>query len=148
MLGIVMTRIGVASMALMLLSGAAVAGQGQPQPFKWWQADKYKTELGLTAEQSAQIEEVFQALLPKLSAGKEDLDRLEKRVSDLIADGTTSEADVMKEVERTEAARAELGKTRTLMFFRMHRILTPEQRIKMKELHEQRDRNRRDGRGR
>ncbi len=142
-----MSRIGVAGvLVVMLLAGPAASGQDQP--FKWWQSDKYKTELGLTDEQSAQIEEVFQALLPKLSAGKEDLDRLEKRVSDLIADGTTSEADVMKDVERAEAARAELGKTRTLMFFRMHRILTPDQRIKMKALHEQRERSRRDGRGR
>jgi Spy/CpxP family protein refolding chaperone len=30
-------------------------------PFKWWAIDKYKQELKLTAEQSAEIEKIFQA---------------------------------------------------------------------------------------
>jgi Spy/CpxP family protein refolding chaperone len=120
--------------------------QGQPQPpqqpFKWWQSDRIKPEIGLTSDQSNRIEEIFQSMLPKLTSGKDDLDRLEKRVSAMIGDDAVSEAEVMKQVDRVEMARAELAKVRTLMFFRMHRVLTPEQRTKMTALREKWERER------
>jgi Spy/CpxP family protein refolding chaperone len=120
--------------------------QAQPeapqQPFKWWQSDRIKPEIGLTADQSTHIEEIFQSMRPKLTAGKDDLDRLEKRLSAAIGDDAVSEAEVMKQVDRVETARAELAKVRTLMFFRMHRVLTPEQRTKMTALREKWERER------
>jgi Spy/CpxP family protein refolding chaperone len=33
------------------------------QPFKWWQDEKMKTQLGLTADQVAKIEDVFQSAM-------------------------------------------------------------------------------------
>ena len=82
-----------------------------------------------------------------MTGGKESLDRLEKRLSDLIAPGTASEAEVMKLVYEVEDARAALNRTRTLMVYRMHLLLTPEQRVKMKALHDRAEQERRkDGR--
>ena len=37
---------------------------------KWWTSEKYKQRLGLTAEQSQQCEQIFQAMAPKLRAAK------------------------------------------------------------------------------
>ena len=71
-----------------------------------------------------------------MTAGKESLDRLEKRLSDMIAEGTVAEADVVKQVDLVEASRGDLYKTMTLMTYRLRRLLTPEQRVKMKVLHE------------
>jgi hypothetical protein len=45
--------------------------------------------------------------------------------------------------ERVESARADLSKSRTLLTFRMRRILTEDQNVKMKALHEQWERERR-----
>jgi len=59
----------------------------------------------------------------------------------LLRDDTT-EAAVMRQAEQVEALRAEMSKTRTLMLFRMNRILTTEQRVKFNELQERRDRER------
>jgi Spy/CpxP family protein refolding chaperone len=118
------------------------------QGFKWWQEDRFKTELSLTPDQCARIDEVYQAHRPKMTAGKESLDRLEKRLSDMIGEGTVPEADVVKQVDLVEAARGDLYKTMTLMTYRMRRLLTPEQRVKMKAIHERWEQERRKtGRG-
>jgi Spy/CpxP family protein refolding chaperone len=132
------------SVLIGVVLAAAVAAPAQAQGYKWWQSDRFKAELSLTPEQVTGIEEVFQALLPRLTSGKSAVDRLEKQLSDLIADGTASEPDVVKLIDQVEGARGELGKARTLMMFRMHRILTPDQRVKLKALHDKdRSQNRR-----
>ena len=118
----------------------AVAGA---QGFKWWQSDKFKSELTLSTDQIVRLEEVYQALRPKLTAGKEELDRLEGGLSKLIAEGVAPEGDVMKMVDQVEHSRAELAKSRTLMIYRMHRILTVDQREKMNALHERWEQERR-----
>lgn len=133
---------------LTVVLGAAVAlalaAPADAQGYKWWQSDRFKTELGLTPDQVTALEDVFQGSLPRMTAAKDIVDRLEKQLSDLIADGTASESDVVKVIDQVEGARGELGKARTLMVYRMHRILTPEQRVKVKALHEQdRKQNRR-----
>lgn len=121
----------------------AVPAAGECQGFKWWQSDKFKADLGLGPDQITRLEEVYQAMLPKLTAGKEELDRLEGRLSKLIAEGVAPEADVMKMVDQVEHSRAELAKSRTLMIYRMHQVLTPDQRAKMNALHERWEQERR-----
>lgn len=119
-----------------ILVGHAVpapAGQGK---FKWWQSERFVQELGLTKEQSRQIEEVFQASWPALQAAKTDLDRLEGELSRLIAEGTMSEAMVLHQIDKVEASRSAMGRTRSLMLYRMHRLLSAEQRAKLKTLYE------------
>ncbi|MEW5982179.1 MAG: Spy/CpxP family protein refolding chaperone [Acidobacteriota bacterium] len=123
---------------------AALAAPAEAQGYRWWQSDRFKTELSLTADQVTGLEDVFQGLLPRLTSGKDEVDRLEKQLSDLIREGTASEPEFLKLVDQVEGARAELGKARTLMMYRMYRILTAEQRVKLRALHEQdRKQNRR-----
>jgi len=127
-------------LSLGLLGGAANASA---QGFKWWQDDKYQEELVLTDEQIARLEETFQALQPTLKTQKETLDKLEARLSKVVNDPRSDEAAVLQVLERVESARGELSKSRTLMGFRMRRILTTDQNVKMKALHEQWVRERR-----
>jgi len=112
------------------------ADAGQGGKFKWWQSERFVQELGLTREQSARIEEVFQASWPALHAAKGDLDRLETELSQMIAEGTASEAKVLQQIDRVEASRSAMGRTRSLMLYRMHRLLTADQRVKLKALYE------------
>jgi Spy/CpxP family protein refolding chaperone len=118
---------------VLVLAVPATAGA---QGFKWWQSDKFKSDLALTSDQVTRLEEVYQGLRPTLTSGKKELDRLEADLSKIIAEGVAPEGDVMKLVDQTEHARAELAKSRTLMIYRMHQILTVEQRAKMNALHE------------
>lgn len=135
-----------ATLAVIAL-GAVLAGQSRDeQRYKWWQAGRFKSELALTSEQSARIEEIFQSALPNLRATKENLDAQEGELSRLIGDGKVEEAQIVQQIERVEAARSALSKARILMLYRMHRALSAEQRAKLKTLHENARRDRREHR--
>jgi Spy/CpxP family protein refolding chaperone len=127
-----MKRLFVALVILVIPAAAPGSAQG---PYKWWQEEGARTRLGLGADQSAQIEELFQANVPRLKSLSDDLKRLEHQLSDLISSDTATEAEVIPQLELVVAARGQLDRTRTLMLFQMRRILTPEQRQKLKALH-------------
>jgi len=115
---------------LVLASASPLAAQGK---FKWWQSDRYKTELMLTGDQSKRLEEIFQSALPTLRAQMKALESAETELERLVQRGDDSA--VMAQVARVETARAELNTSRTLMLLKMRRLLTSDQWIKFGALH-------------
>jgi Spy/CpxP family protein refolding chaperone len=107
------------------------AGQ---QGFKWWQSDRYKKELGLTAEQTRRMEEIFQKAMPQLKVQKSALDEAEAKFERLVEKGEDSA--VMEQINVVEAARAELNKGRTLMLYGMRKVMTAYQWGKFTALHQ------------
>ena len=105
------------------------------RPKLWWIDAKRRAELGITDQQSAAVDAIWQKTLPSQRERREKLIKLEDALSQLT-DGA-DEAAVIAQVERVESLRAELNKVRTLMLYRMHRILTAEQRAKVKAMFEQ-----------
>ena len=97
------------------------------QRFKWWQSDAVAAEIGLTAEQGADIEAIFQSLRPKLRELARRLHREEDELTAIMHAMQAEEWDVALQIDKVEAARSALSKTRTLMLYRMHRTLTAEQ---------------------
>ena len=124
------------------------AGPAQAQlasgPGKWWKSESFKRELSLTSDQSDRIEQIFQTSFGTMRATKRELDREEASLSRLMADPAVDEADVSRSIDRVEAARCVLSKERTLMLYRIHRILSTDQRAKLEEL----DQRAHGGRGR
>jgi Spy/CpxP family protein refolding chaperone len=117
-----------------------LAGVASAQSFKWWQSEQFQKGLGLTAEQSNRIEGVFQATLPKLRDFKKELDREEADLSRLI-ESSAEEAQVVQQVDRVEGTRGDLNKMRTLMLLHMRQVLSSDQRVRFKELHDQWERD-------
>jgi len=107
-----------------ILSAPVASAQG----FKWWQSEMFTRELGLTAEQSAKIEAIFQKTVPVLRQEKDTLDRAQADFNQMIE--ASDDAQVMAQVGVVEVARSELNKSRTMMLLRMRRVLTPDQRVK------------------
>jgi Spy/CpxP family protein refolding chaperone len=130
-------RTAVLTAALLILAAPAIA-----QGFKWWQSDLYKRELGLTAEQSRRLEDIFQAAAPNLRVQKKALDQAETEFERLVEKG--DDGAVMEQVGRVEIARAELNKSRTMMLLRMRRALTTDQWAKFTALHQAAERERAD----
>jgi Spy/CpxP family protein refolding chaperone len=106
------------------------------RPYKWWLSEDGKKEFGISEQQSRELEALFQQILPTLKANKSELDKQEKALDRLLADGGSSETAVAQAIDRAEAARSALSRTRTLMLFRMYRLLTPEQRAKVQAYYE------------
>ena len=103
---------------------------------RWWQSERFQRELALTSEQITRIEGIYQSTIPLLRAQKEAFDRREEKLSKVIADPKSDEAMVVQASDRLEAARNELGRTRTLMVFRLRRVLSDEQHLKLNAMHE------------
>ena len=97
-------------------------------PSRWWATEKYKQELKLTAEQSAQIEQIVQSSMTRMKADKDDLDRSQSDFRQLMEQPAASQRELLKAAERLEMARYSIAKERTTMLVRIHSLLTPEQR--------------------
>ena len=119
--------------------------------FKWWALPSARAELGLSAKDAEAIEQIFQSTVPTLREQYRALKSEESTLEKLLDEGKADEDRVGDAIERVETARASLAKTRALMLYRMHRLLTPDQRALLKQWHERRDRTREgkdlDGRG-
>ena len=116
--------------ALSLVAGGARASEAQ-RPSKWWHDPECKARVGLTDNQTAEIERIFLSVRDELRAEKAELEKQEAALSRLLAESSDNEAKVVRTIDRVEAARSALAKTRTLMLYRMHRLLSPEQRRKL-----------------
>jgi Spy/CpxP family protein refolding chaperone len=112
------------------------ASTDKNRPYKWWLSEDGKKEFGISEQQSRELEALFQQMLPTLKANKTELDKQEKALDRLLTDGSSSETAVAQAIDRAEAARSALSRTRTLMLFRMYRLLTPEQRAKVQAYYE------------
>lgn len=121
----------------------AVATPALAQGAKWWNTERFQKELGLSAEQVTRIEAVYLTTEPMLRAQKQAADRLEEKLSKVIGDPKSDEPAVLQAIDRLEAARSDMSRTRNLMLFRIRRVLTDEQNLKLKTMHEH-DRSERD----
>jgi Spy/CpxP family protein refolding chaperone len=129
------SKILIRSTAALLLA-AVCAAPVFAQRGKWWQDERFRRELGLTDEQSARLEAIFQKHQPTLRERMQALNQAQDQLDRLIETG--DEASVLNYVNIVEAARAELNKTRTMMLLRMRRALTPDQWAKFSALANQR----------
>lgn len=113
------------------------------QSFKWWQVERFQQEMALVPEQVARLEEIYQTAGPAMRAQKAALEKLQAELSAMVNEGRADDAAASDLIARVEAARAELGRTRGAMLYRMRRVLTTDQHVKLKALFAERERSRR-----
>jgi Spy/CpxP family protein refolding chaperone len=125
--------------AFLLLATAvpALAQTLTPQtlPFPWWKSEPFKKELGLSADQSGRIDKIWETTRPELRGEWDELSKLEEKLSHLIQ-RDADEALLSRQIDRVESARANANKTRSLMLVQMLKVLTPDQRVRFKTLHD------------
>jgi Spy/CpxP family protein refolding chaperone len=120
----------------LIVQAAAAPAEAQGFRFKWWQTEQFQKELKLTSEQVTRIEGIFQASEPLLRAQVQAVDRREEKLSKVISDPKSDEAAVIQATDRLESARNEMTRTRTLMLFRIRRVLNDDQLVKLNALHD------------
>jgi len=106
--------------------------QGPP---KWWIDPKLRAELGITDPQSAAVEAVWSKAIPKMRDLRQQVDDLDNTISQMVRDAV-DEPTLIAKLDRVESLRGELNKSRTLMLYRMNRVLTPDQRVKLRAMWE------------
>jgi Spy/CpxP family protein refolding chaperone len=137
-------------LAAVVAAGPATAGQNTPAPEQpkphqqaqgqdpdrriWWKHPETVKELVLTQRQADKIERIWKANSPSLSALHTELRGLEAEFNRLMKENKAEERVIALQIDRVEAVRSQINKTRTLMLYRMHQVLTPEQYQKLTDL--------------
>lgn len=132
-----LSRISRLTAAGVLLSFAVepvAASSQQTPPRGWWRTEAIVKELGLTTEQTTRLNAIFETTMPELRQDREELERLEGKLSRMIQDEQADEANLARQIDRVETARANGNKTRSLMLMRMYRVLTREQRTRFDQM--------------
>jgi Spy/CpxP family protein refolding chaperone len=111
--------------------------------WKWWKHADSRRELGLTDPQSKKIDEIWEGTAPKLRATWQELEKQQEVLDKVIKENTADVSVVSQQVEKVEKLRAEHTAMRTVMIYRMHLLLTPEQRVKVDAMRAKADADRR-----
>ena len=128
-----MRRVSLAG--ILLLGALPLFAQGDMPDGKWWKRPRVAREIGLTAEQTKQIDAVFVQVRPRLIDLKADLEKKQFHLQQAI-DEDADRQELERRVDAVENARKDLQKTRALMVLDMKKVLTPEQWERLKQLRE------------
>ena len=129
-----------AALVLLTLALGTATPADATQRHRWWHSAELRAELGLSEEQAAGLQGIFQRALPDLHRLAREFSQEEDALSTLIDAMEANEWKVTLQIDKVEAARSALSKTRTLMLYRMHRELSAAQRDALRDWS---DRNRR-----
>jgi Spy/CpxP family protein refolding chaperone len=133
-------------------SGQRAAGSGPNHgddshvpPRPWWQDEAITKELVLTRKQVQAIDKLYESNRASLKALYDEKTKAEAELDRMIREGTVEESVVALQLDRVEAPRTLLNKTQVLMFYKMHRVLTPEQNQKLQAILDRNPHGRRGG---
>lgn len=144
----------LAAMAAPLHGRAPQAEQPKPQVQQardnraherrpWWKNPADMAEIGLTADQSAQIDGIFRAEIEKMKPLRETVNGLERALDEAMRANTADISAFARQVHKIESKRAELNTMRTVMLYRMRRVLTVDQNAKFQAMLDRREAERR-----
>lgn len=125
-------------LAAAIAVAAASAISAQPFDGKWWKNPSVAADLGLTPEQTAEIEKIFVRTRSKLIDLKADLEKKQLDLQVAMDDRTVDRAAVEKKIEAVETSRSSLQKTRALMLLDMKQVLKPAQWDKLVQKQQER----------
>ncbi|MDQ3070895.1 MAG: Spy/CpxP family protein refolding chaperone [Acidobacteriota bacterium] len=151
---------GLALAAAVMQGTASAYSQAEPQTqspkprsdgdqgrgFKWWKDAAIQKELALTGHQVGKIDRIFESAMPSIQAAHQEMDGLRTELSRLIDEHTAEERVVALQIDRVEALRSQINKARTLMLYRMQRVLTQPQGLTFKAVMERQRKGRSGGR--
>jgi Spy/CpxP family protein refolding chaperone len=105
-------------------------------PGNWWKNSEVAQQLQLTDQQRQQLEHAFVEHRMKLVDLHADVEKEEIKLQSLMDADQPAESQVMAQMDRLLAARANLEKEFTAMTLNFRRIVTPEQWRKLQTLPE------------
>jgi Spy/CpxP family protein refolding chaperone len=100
----------------------------------WWKNPKDMTEIGLTTEQSAEIDKIFHAEIAKMRPLREAVNNLERALDETMRANTADIDAFARQVSKIESKRAELNSMRTVMLYRMRRVLNADQNARFQAM--------------
>jgi Spy/CpxP family protein refolding chaperone len=105
----------------------------------WWKNPPDMAEIGLTAAQSAKIDRIFRTEIEKMRPMRALINELERGVDATSRANTADIEAYARQVRQVEHKRAELNTARTVMRYRMRRVLNAEQNVKFQAFYDRRE---------
>ena len=132
-----MRRLGRCLPVAVLLALPALAALGQgPAEGKWWKRPRVARQLGLSADQVAQLEKIFARSKPRLIDLRAEFEKKRFDYDQAMQSDDVDREVLESKIEAREQARAALQTELALMELDMKKVLTPEQREKLVEMRE------------
>lgn len=133
-------------LVLAALPAAAAASPELPDG-KWWKRPRLAAAIGLTSEQTREIEGIFSKSRPRLIDLKAELEKKQGELEDAI-EANADRRSIAARVDEVEDSRAELQKARILMVLDMKQVLRAEQWERLVQMQQDARRQRMDRRDR
>ena len=113
----------------------------------WWKNPRDMAEIGITAAQSKEIDDLFHAEIEKMKPLRETVNELERALDETMRANTADISAFARQVQKIEGKRAELNTMRTVMLYRMRRVLNADQNAKLLAMwdRQQAERRKQDG---
>jgi len=105
----------------------------------WWKDPKHVAAIGLTPAQSAEIERIFRTEIEKIKPMIKTVNELERGVDATSRANTADIEAYARQVRQVEQMRAEFNTARTVMLYRMRRVLNAEQNVKFQAMNDKRE---------
>jgi Spy/CpxP family protein refolding chaperone len=112
-------------------SGRSQSGPDRVRRGAWWKDAEVMKEVGITAEQSKKIDDLFHKRLPDAMARETELKKQDTILQRLLTERTVGADVIGVQVDRVEALRTTQYKTRTMMVYDMYLVLSAEQYKKL-----------------
>jgi Spy/CpxP family protein refolding chaperone len=105
----------------------------------WWKDPKHMAEIGLTPAQSAEIDLIFRTEIEKMKPIRTLITEMERGVDATSRANTADIEAYARQVRQVEHKRAELNTARTVMLYRMRRVLNADQNVKFQAISDRRE---------
>jgi len=99
---------------------------------RWWTRPEVAQRLGLTADQTKKMDDIFQQHRLKMIDLNAMVQKEEAIMEPLVLADQPDEAKIVAQIDKVAQARAELEKANASMLLGIRRVLTPEQWNKLK----------------
>lgn len=121
-------------------SGQRSQNQGRNESFawEWWKDDAVKKELRLSDRQVRDISRIYDGRVREMKPISDEFQKQWELQNTMARERTVEVSLFAIQVNRVEALRTELNKTRTVMFYSIYRQLTPEQNALLQKIRDRR----------
>jgi len=120
-----------------LWAGLPLAARAQMPDGKWWKRPRIAAEIGLTKEQSDQIEKIFVKTRPQLIDLKAELEKKQLDLQVVMDEHGGDRREIEKRLDAVENARKDLQKARVLMILDIKQVLKPDQWEKLLQMQQE-----------
>lgn len=110
------------------------AARGRGREWEWWKTPADRSLLGLTDEQTKRIDRIYRSYEEVSGPFSADLNQQREKLETMARDRLVSDGEFAVQLSRVSALQSRLWQERSLMLYKVSRVLTADQNIKLKDL--------------